>query len=223
MNCLAIEQNDGILVVDCGTSFPHDDLGVDVLHPDFTWLLENVERLRGIVITHGHEDHIGALPFLLDEVDVPVWGPAACSGFGAAATRGARILRRRAALARGTGPDSFRGGALRGGAYPRVALDRGGDGAGHPHQRRSAAAYRGFPHGPRPAGWGAHGRGAAGAAGGRGRGLVAQRQHEHRCARPTSKHRARGGRHPGSPDRRSTGASFRGDVRQQRPAPAIAR
>src|SRR5688500_19279615 len=48
MNCLAIEQHDGILVVDCGTSFPHDDLGVDVLHPDFTWLIERAAHVKGI-------------------------------------------------------------------------------------------------------------------------------------------------------------------------------
>jgi ribonuclease J len=75
MNCLAIEQPDGILVVDCGTAFPHDDLGIDLLHPDFSWLLERAERVSGVVLTHGHEDHIGGLPYLLRELDVPVWGP----------------------------------------------------------------------------------------------------------------------------------------------------
>lgn len=75
MNCLAIEQSDGILVVDAGTSFPHDDLGIDVFHPDFSWLDDNAERIAGVFITHGHEDHIGALPYLLDGLDVPVFGP----------------------------------------------------------------------------------------------------------------------------------------------------
>ena len=75
MNCLAIEQHDGVLVIDCGTSFPHDDLGVDVLHPDFSWILQRAEQVKGVFITHGHEDHIGALPFLLSELNVPVWGP----------------------------------------------------------------------------------------------------------------------------------------------------
>jgi ribonuclease J len=75
MNCLAIEQGSDILVVDCGIQFPHDDLGVDVVHPDFTWLVERADRVRGVFITHGHEDHIGALPYLLDRMDVPVWGP----------------------------------------------------------------------------------------------------------------------------------------------------
>jgi len=75
MNCLAIEQDDGILVVDCGAAFPEDDRGVDVLHPDFAWLLSRADRISGIFLTHGHEDHIGGLPYLLSELDVPVWGP----------------------------------------------------------------------------------------------------------------------------------------------------
>lgn len=75
MNCLAIEDDDGILVIDAGTSFPHDDLGIDVYHPSFDWLVERAARVRGVFITHGHEDHIGALPYLLDRLDVPVFGP----------------------------------------------------------------------------------------------------------------------------------------------------
>lgn len=75
MNCLAIESEGTILVVDCGIRFPHDDLGVDVIRPDFTWLVERRERVRGVFLTHGHEDHIGALPYLLDSIDCPVWGP----------------------------------------------------------------------------------------------------------------------------------------------------
>jgi len=75
MNCLCIEQDDGILVVDCGAGFPEDDRGIDVFHPDFSWLLERASRVSGIFLTHGHEDHIGGLPYLLSELDVPVWGP----------------------------------------------------------------------------------------------------------------------------------------------------
>jgi len=75
MNCLALEQADGVLVVDCGSSFPYDDLGIDVFHADFTWLEQSSARVSGIFITHGHEDHIGGLPYLLDRLDVPVFGP----------------------------------------------------------------------------------------------------------------------------------------------------
>lgn len=75
MNCLALEEEQGILVVDCGIRFPYDDLGVDVVRPDFTWLLERKDRVHGVFLTHGHEDHIGALPYLLEHVACPVWGP----------------------------------------------------------------------------------------------------------------------------------------------------
>ena len=80
MNCLAIEQSDGILLVDCGTTFPSDDWGIDVLRPDFSYLTEQANRVVGVVLTHGHEDHIGALPYLLSELDVPVWGPSHALG-----------------------------------------------------------------------------------------------------------------------------------------------
>lgn len=76
MNCLALEQRGEIVVVDCGVTFPNADNGVDVIHPAFDWLLERRDSVRGVVITHGHEDHIGALPYLLDDLDVPVFAPA---------------------------------------------------------------------------------------------------------------------------------------------------
>ncbi|HEY3235840.1 MAG TPA: ribonuclease J [Polyangiaceae bacterium] len=75
MNCLAIEHSDDILVVDCGSSFPFDDLGVDLYHPNFTWLWDRADRVRGAFITHGHEDHIGGLPYLLQKLRTPIWGP----------------------------------------------------------------------------------------------------------------------------------------------------
>lgn len=75
MNCLALEHPGGILLVDCGTAFPYEDLGIDVYHADFSWLRENAERVSGVFITHGHEDHIGGLPYLLEDFEVPVFGP----------------------------------------------------------------------------------------------------------------------------------------------------
>lgn len=65
MNCLALECAGDVIVVDCGTSFPADDYGVDVVHPRFDWLIHHREQIRAIVLTHGHEDHIGAIPYLL--------------------------------------------------------------------------------------------------------------------------------------------------------------
>jgi ribonuclease J len=75
MNCLALETEEGLLVIDCGITFPEDDHGVDLLHPDFSYLFERADKVRGVFLTHGHEDHIGALPFLLSRLNVPVWGP----------------------------------------------------------------------------------------------------------------------------------------------------
>ena len=75
MNCLVIEDQGRSVIVDCGAAFPEDDLGVDVIHPDFDYVLQNRDRLSGVFLTHGHEDHIGALPYLLSELEIPVWGP----------------------------------------------------------------------------------------------------------------------------------------------------
>ncbi len=74
-NCMAIEFDDEIIVIDCGITFPDaEDLGVDTILPDWTWLLDQAERISGVFLTHGHEDHIGAMPHLLRELDVPVYG-----------------------------------------------------------------------------------------------------------------------------------------------------
>jgi ribonuclease J len=75
MNCLAIRYGDDILVIDAGLMFPESELlGVDVVVPDITYLVENKEHVRGIILTHGHEDHIGGLPWILQELNVPVYG-----------------------------------------------------------------------------------------------------------------------------------------------------
>ncbi|MFW5875708.1 MAG: ribonuclease J [Myxococcota bacterium] len=75
MNCMAVEQGSDLVLVDCGVMFPFRELGVDVIHPSFEWVLARRDQLRGVVLTHGHEDHIGAVPYLLREVSVPVYGP----------------------------------------------------------------------------------------------------------------------------------------------------
>ena len=80
-NCTLIECNNEILIIDCGFAFPEYEMfGIDVVIPDFTYLKENREKVKGLIITHGHEDHIGGIPYLLQEISVPVYASPLAMG-----------------------------------------------------------------------------------------------------------------------------------------------
>lgn len=80
-NCTLIESGNDILVIDCGFAFPEYEMfGVDIVIPDFTYLKENKDRIRGVIITHGHEDHIGGIPYFLKEINVPIYAAPLAMG-----------------------------------------------------------------------------------------------------------------------------------------------
>lgn len=94
-NCMVVEQDEKLLLIDCGLMFPNADMhGIDVILPDFTYLRENKDRVVGCVATHGHEDHVGALQFLLRELEFPIYGSAVTLGLARGRIEEAGLLGR---------------------------------------------------------------------------------------------------------------------------------
>src|SRR6266536_4110844 len=91
MNCMAIACDGHVVVVDCGVMFPNEPIGIDAILPDISWLVERREQVRAIYVTHGHEDHIGALPHLLREIHAPVHVPPFARGLLQARLREANV------------------------------------------------------------------------------------------------------------------------------------
>jgi ribonuclease J len=74
-NMTLLEHKNDIMIIDCGLSFPEDEMfGIDIVIPDFSYLIKNREKVKGMILTHGHEDHIGAIPYLLRELNIPIYG-----------------------------------------------------------------------------------------------------------------------------------------------------
>ena len=92
-NCMVLEQNNELLLIDCGLMFPDADMhGIDLVLPDFTFLIENKDRIVGCVATHGHEDHVGGLQFLLRELEFPIYGSAVTLGLARSRIEEAGLL-----------------------------------------------------------------------------------------------------------------------------------
>src|SRR6187399_2296500 len=94
-NCMVLEQDEQLLLLDCGLMFPElEHLGVDLILPDFTWLRENADRVIGCIATHGHEDHVGGLSFLLRELSFPIYGSHLTLGLARSRIEEAGLLER---------------------------------------------------------------------------------------------------------------------------------
>ncbi|MGH9094512.1 MAG: MBL fold metallo-hydrolase, partial [Acidimicrobiales bacterium] len=94
-NCACIEVGGRIMILDCGIMFPDTDMpGVDLVLPDFTWLLDNAARIEGCVVTHGHEDHVGGLSFLLRQLSFPIYGSPLSLGLARSRIEEAGLLGR---------------------------------------------------------------------------------------------------------------------------------
>jgi ribonuclease J len=137
-NMLVLEYDESLLVVDTGLMFPDDEmLGIDLVLPDFSYVVENKDRVLGIMLTHGHEDHIGALPYLLKQIDVPVYGTRLTLAL-VNSKLGEHGLQGKVKLIEVCADKDVSLGPFRVSQHPRRR------GAGYPHSRGGCGAYRGL-------------------------------------------------------------------------------
>ena len=148
-----IEYGDDAIVLDCGITFPDAEMfGVDLVLPNFGYLREIRHKLRAFVITHGHEDHIGALPYALREFDLPIYGSRLTLGLvgvkleepGLRKQADLRVVKARETVTIGPFPLPV---------LPRLPQHPGRHGPGHPHARRDHRAYRRLQDRPHTGGW----------------------------------------------------------------------
>src|ERR1700683_2307770 len=133
MNSMALRYGDDIIVIDAGMMFPDAELmGVDIVTPDFSYLEQNAQHVRGLILTHGHEDHIGGVPFLLAQLNVPVYGTAFTLARVATRPERTRPVKARAPQHRKTGRASA-ARSLLDRIRPRDAFDRPVRRARHHH------------------------------------------------------------------------------------------
>ena len=148
MNCMALRYADDIIVIDAGLMFPEEELlGVDIVVPDISYLIENRTKVRGIILTHGHEDHIGGLPWILSELNVPVYGTEFTLAYVEGKLEEHRLLDD-AELIEIPPRQARHPRALLHHAHPRHALPRRLRLACHPHPRRHRPSHRRFQDRP---------------------------------------------------------------------------
>ncbi len=136
MNCMALRWQDDIIVIDAGLMFPEEELlGVDIVVPDITYLIENRDKVSAILLTHGHEDHIGGLPWILSELNVPVYGTEFTLALCRRQARRTPPPRRRRPD-RDAARQALHARAVPRHAHPRHALARRLRRPRHPHARR---------------------------------------------------------------------------------------
>ena len=147
-NCAVVELDGARLLIDCGLAFPDaDQPGVDIILPDFTWLAEEPERVVGVVLTHAHEDHMGALPYFLRDFDVPVYGTRLSLAMLSAKLEEHQLS---PSLVEVAARPADQPGPVRPRVLRHVALDPRRHGGGPAHPRGHDRAHRRLQDGPDP-------------------------------------------------------------------------